>query len=166
VSRSTAERRRGAAGATTVEVAIVLPLLLLLVFGIIEFGLAWFDKQSVTQGIRETTRQGIVANFDGGIAACASGTPAQQLACQAESRIDVRGARVSVVGPPAANEVGEELTVCAAVTYEAITGMLNPFLDGRTLSSSVTMRVEQDPDKSAVTIGSADLGGGVAGCGS
>ncbi|HXH25853.1 MAG TPA: TadE family protein [Vicinamibacterales bacterium] len=163
--RSTADGRTNR-GVTTVEVAIVLPLLLLLVFGIIEFGLAWFDKQSVTQGVREAARQGIVATYDGGIAACASGSPAQQLACVADKRIDIEGVRVSVVGPSNPDEVGKELTVCAAVEYDAITGLLNPFLDGRELASSVSMRVEQDPDDSVVTIGSHDLNGGVDGCGS
>ncbi|MBI5589802.1 MAG: pilus assembly protein [Deltaproteobacteria bacterium] len=43
-----------------VEFAIVLPLLLMLVFGIIEFGLVLFDQAMITNASREGARAGIV----------------------------------------------------------------------------------------------------------
>jgi Flp pilus assembly protein TadG len=43
-----------------VEFALVLPLLLLLVFGGIEFGLVMFNKQVITNASREAARAGIV----------------------------------------------------------------------------------------------------------
>lgn len=48
-------------GASMVEFALVLPLLILLVFGIIEFGLALYDKAVLTNASREGARKGIVA---------------------------------------------------------------------------------------------------------
>ena len=48
-------------GATVVEFAIVLSLLLALIFGIIEFGLAIFNRQVITNAAREGARAGIVA---------------------------------------------------------------------------------------------------------
>ena len=50
-------------GATAVEFALVVPILLLLVFGIIEYGLWFSDSLSTRQGVREAARQGVVANF-------------------------------------------------------------------------------------------------------
>ena len=48
-------------GAAIVEFAIILPLLLLLIFGAIEFSLLMFNKQVITNASREGARAGIVA---------------------------------------------------------------------------------------------------------
>lgn len=48
-------------GAAVIEFALVLPLLLLLVFGIIEFGIILFDKAVLTNASREGARAGIVS---------------------------------------------------------------------------------------------------------
>jgi Flp pilus assembly protein TadG len=47
-------------GATVLEFAIVLPLLVLLIAGIIEFSLLLYDKQILTNASREGARRGIV----------------------------------------------------------------------------------------------------------
>lgn len=47
-------------GASAVEFAIVLPLLMLLVFGIIEFGFALYRQAILTNASREGARHGIV----------------------------------------------------------------------------------------------------------
>ena len=54
-------------GASAVEFALVLPLLLLLTFGIIEFGILLYDKAVITNASREGARAGIVfaADTDG-----------------------------------------------------------------------------------------------------
>jgi Flp pilus assembly protein TadG len=48
-------------GAAMVEFALVLPLLLLIVFGIIEFGIIFFNQQVITNASREGARYGIVS---------------------------------------------------------------------------------------------------------
>ena len=48
-------------GVSAVEFAIILPLLLVIIFGIIEFGLVLFNKQVITNASREGARAGIVA---------------------------------------------------------------------------------------------------------
>jgi TadE-like protein len=47
-------------GATAVEFAIVLSLLITLIFGIIEFGLFIFNRQVITNAAREGARAGII----------------------------------------------------------------------------------------------------------
>jgi hypothetical protein len=47
-------------GATAVEFALVLPVILIFVFGIIEFGLLMFNKQVLTNACREGARAGVV----------------------------------------------------------------------------------------------------------
>jgi Flp pilus assembly protein TadG len=54
--------RRREKGAAAVEFAIVLPLLLVLAFGIIEFGFLIYNKAMITNASREGARAGIVFN--------------------------------------------------------------------------------------------------------
>lgn len=53
-------------GAAAVEFALVLPLLLLLLFGIIEFSIALYDKALITNASREAARYGVVAMGESG----------------------------------------------------------------------------------------------------
>jgi len=48
-------------GTAVVEFAIVLPLLVLILGGIIEFGLLFYNKQVITNASREGARAGIIA---------------------------------------------------------------------------------------------------------
>ena len=52
-------RIKGQKGAAVVEFAFVLPLLMLILFGIIEFGLLFYNKQVLTNASREGARAGI-----------------------------------------------------------------------------------------------------------
>jgi Flp pilus assembly protein TadG len=47
-------------GASAVEFAIVLPLLVIFLFGIVEFGIIFYDKAMLTNASREGARKGIV----------------------------------------------------------------------------------------------------------
>ena len=47
-------------GASAVEFAIILPLLVVFLFGIIEFGIIFYDKAMITNASREGARKGIV----------------------------------------------------------------------------------------------------------
>ena len=52
---------RNKRGVAAVELAICLPSLLLLLFGLIEFGLLFYNRQVITNASREGVRAGIVA---------------------------------------------------------------------------------------------------------
>ena len=54
------KRLRSESGASAVEFALVLPLLMLILFGIIEFGLALYRQAILTNASREGARLGIV----------------------------------------------------------------------------------------------------------
>jgi Flp pilus assembly protein TadG len=49
-------------GISSVEFAIILPVLLLLVFGMIQFGLGFWLTQIITNGAREGARYGVVVS--------------------------------------------------------------------------------------------------------
>ncbi len=56
---------RGASGQALVEMALILPVLLLVTLGIVEFARAFNAKQAVTDAAREGARHAVV--FDAGI---------------------------------------------------------------------------------------------------
>lgn len=56
--------RREQRGAAIVEFALVLPLLLLIVFGIVEFGFILYDKTAITSASRAAVRQGVAFGED------------------------------------------------------------------------------------------------------
>jgi Flp pilus assembly protein TadG len=54
---------RSRKGSEVVEFALVLPVLLIIVFGILDFGLAIYDKAVITNASREGARAGIVYRY-------------------------------------------------------------------------------------------------------
>lgn len=60
VERARASRRDD--GAAAVEFALVLPLLMMLVFGIISFGILFAQQLSLGNGARQGARLGVVAD--------------------------------------------------------------------------------------------------------
>ena len=122
-----------------VEFALVVPVFLLILFGIVDFGLAFNDYNSLRQGVREGAREGVVAEFGVGC----TGTASQRLTCLTEERIgqDAAATRVKVK-LEGAYAVGEQLTVCAQYPVTSTTGLFQPMLSGRVLKSKITMRLE------------------------
>jgi hypothetical protein len=62
--RSTSSSQKGA---SAVEFAIVLPLLVFITFGIVEFGVFLYDKQIITNACREGARAGVVLRYKSGV---------------------------------------------------------------------------------------------------
>jgi hypothetical protein len=62
--RSTVESSDGRRGQALVELALVLPVVLLLLIGLIEFGRAWNIHQVVTDASREGARQLVLPAVD------------------------------------------------------------------------------------------------------
>jgi Flp pilus assembly protein TadG len=56
----TLNQKIGQNGSAAVEFAIVLPLLIILIFGIIEFSICFYNKAMLTNASREGSRTGIV----------------------------------------------------------------------------------------------------------
>ena len=57
-------RNRGEGGASLVEFALVMPLLVLLMFGIIDFGRYFFAASSINSATRESARYGSIVGPD------------------------------------------------------------------------------------------------------
>ncbi len=136
-------RRDRDRGAAMVEFAIILPLFLLLIFGIMESG--WFFAQHVE--IRNAAREGAR------LAVVDYGTGADVVA-ETLRRASLSGATATVTitcdtGPTAAAS-DDAVTVTVAKTYESLTGAFD-FFDGA-MSSTAIMRVERSLDQLATDV--------------
>jgi hypothetical protein len=147
--------------------ALALPVLVILLTGIIDFGMVQSDQISLRQGVREGARQAVVNDLG---SAC-TGTSTAKLVCLTKSRTDVDDVSVYVkLAPttgttpvPSSASVGTSIIVCAAAPMDSLSGFWSAALDDRHLTAETRMRVEVA--SSITTGGDADpTGGGWAWC--
>lgn len=141
-------RRSVERGASAVEFALIVPVLLALLFGIIDFGFWFADSINVRQGVREGARIGSVAtpNNVGNSDSCglaSGGSPnMRRLACKTKAMIGaVSGPAYVKVDAPASWSQGESLLVCGMVQANGVTGV-SPLPRGGIVRSKVVMSVE------------------------
>jgi hypothetical protein len=167
-------------GQGMVEFALILPVLLLILVGIIEFGSIYSHVISMRQGVREAGRQGSVANF-GPTCTLPDSTGASQnmvnLMCYAKDQAGVgdaakyriKFANISAT-PPTVSEAGADycspdaggtckggnaILVCAVYPLQSLTGLFQPFLDGHYARTKAAFRIEK-----VSSVGVAESGGG------
>jgi Flp pilus assembly protein TadG len=137
-------RSRKQRGAALVEFALVLPLLLLLVFGIIEFGLVLYDKTVITNASREAARYGIVwaptKPTVSEIQAVAANYCSTYLISLGSNSNGCPAPNVTGAGGP----FGQPLTVTVSYPFAslALGKMISPFTGTLTLSATTTMNNE------------------------
>jgi Flp pilus assembly protein TadG len=150
---------RGQRGAAMVEFAIVLPLLLLLVFGMIDFASIYNDYQSVRQGAGAGDRQAVVnqspvvtspncnstnvSDIHMSSGAPAAGSEAAKLICYTKARVGLNmdNTRVALVFN-APLTAGQPLMVCVQYPISSITGYLARMLGNKVLNSRAETIVE------------------------
>ena len=137
----TARKRRFEAGTTIVEATIVLPLMLLLTFGIAEFGISFTRWNSLTNAVREGARTGVVFR-----APCTKGAVDALVMATVSSYADSSGIDptniiTDVTG--ACDGTGTQLTVISTVphTYIVISGLAG-FAPNTDLKARTVMRNE------------------------
>jgi hypothetical protein len=105
-------------GAAAVEFALVVPLLLAVMFGIVDYGLWFGDSLNIRQGVDEGARRAVVKDFG----TCAGASESEKTACVVKERIGAFGGavyvKVSVQGPAPSKTAGNwakggQLLVCA-----------------------------------------------------
>ena len=129
-------------GAALVEFAFLAIPLFVVLFGIIEFGWAFYQQLDVSHGSREGARVAVV-NYK---TTAAPGPAAQtsELLSETCQRMD-SGANVSVqFTQTGGTQVGDSIRVTASKPLDQLTGFLGFILDDITLSSTVESRLEQD----------------------
>ena len=152
--RRGSRRQRGAAA---VEFALIAPILFLVMFGTIQYGLYFFDAHGTRSGVREAARLGVVQTFSG-----CGGESAElaKLRCTTKEQIDaITGPMAVKVHAPNGWGKGEPLVVCAMVQSEGAVGIL-PMPDGGLITSKTQMSIEvDDPAPASLTSQDAALPG-------
>ena len=129
-------------GIVAIEFVLVLPVLLMIIFGIVELGIAFYDKAVITNAAREGARQGIVLRSpkptDGEITAAATSYTKNYLLTFGQANDPV----VEVNG--SGGNFGSQLSVKVSYRYEGLGlgKMLSAVTGPITLSATSTMRNE------------------------
>lgn len=138
---SEGRRRRRAGddrGAVLVEFALAAPLLFLLIFATIDFGWAFGQHLDVRHGAREGARLAAV-NYQGGGA-----DQTADLVAEVCGRMDADNSVRVIVTFPTTAARGQSVQVTVTRPVETLTGFVDFAISGRTLTSTVTTRLEQD----------------------
>jgi hypothetical protein len=149
-------RRAGATGdergAAAVEFALVGGLLVLIVFGILQYGLYFDDSLNANQGVRETARMSVVGKTSSG---CSTTLGWPGISCTVEKMVDRAPADTYVkISAPDGWARGNLLQVCVLVRSRGDFGML-PMPNSGYVRASLRMSIEEDTTKPSGT-GSAE----------
>jgi len=146
-ARAGTARERGAAA---LEFGLVAPLLFMVLFGIISYGLWFDDSLNLRQGVREAARQAVIGDF-GSTTSCgaaysvslpAGSTDMQKLVCQTKQQVSaITGTTRVMVQAPSGWNVGDQLLVCAMVKADAVPNLV-PLPSDRIIRSKTLMSIE------------------------
>lgn len=131
-SRRNRVARRAAA---TVEFAVVAPVLILLIFGMLEFSRLMMVEQILTNAAREGSRKAVLA-----------GSKETDVTSVISSYLDgsgIKGAKVKVSPDPGSAAGGAAVTVTVEVPFSDVSWLPHAiFLQNTTVRASVVMRKE------------------------
>jgi Flp pilus assembly protein TadG len=123
-------------GQAVVEFAVILPVLLLILFAILQFGVVFNNYIQVTAAAREGARKASVSR--------ALGTSAAETAATAAAKAAAPGLKQSsiTVSYPNSPTFAQGSDVSVTVTYPYSISLMGIIAKSGTLSSTTTMRVE------------------------
>jgi Flp pilus assembly protein TadG len=130
----TARRRRTDRGAATVELALLLPLLLVLVFGIIDFGRVFNAQVTLSQAAREGARLAALCNSSTPTT-CGSVATRTTAAAPNLSGVSVTTTTTCPVGSTSATDA--VVTVSWTITFSTpLAGLVPGFPSSKVLSGT------------------------------
>ena len=137
------------------SLAIILPIFVVLVFGLLEFGITYNNYISLRQGTREAARQAAVGNFgtSNDCSLTLQQTPSpdiEDLMCLAkrETGLDFSQTRVKVITgntdftSDGTFTKGDSIIVCTEYPVDAAGKIVSPLLGGAILKTKTSMRIE------------------------
>lgn len=129
-------RRSGRKGAAVVEFAVVLPVFLLMVLGMIEYGRLIMVQQIITNASREGARGAVIEG--------ATNQSVNQLVTSYLEKASIRGATVTVSpSNPGNTKYGDPIAVTASIPFNQVSWLPSPmFLGGKTMTAVTVMRRE------------------------
>jgi Flp pilus assembly protein TadG len=137
VARTPFRHARRERGQTLVEFALVLPIILILLIGVVEFGIAWENDIEVTDAAREGSRAAVIQRINGQTAMVTSGTAAAR-----SSASDLNQSKLTVSVTSGDGSWNQGDPIVTQVTYPYSISILGVVVASGTLSSSTTMEAE------------------------
>jgi hypothetical protein len=157
-------------GAALVEFALVLPLTVLILFGLIDFGFVFHGYNTLRNGVQAGARQASENTFNySGTTSCGGSDPTSMMVCSVVSDIgSVFGVTpgslqvgISITGASEHFQSGgQDVTVCASAALNSTSGLLYKTFINRTMSSSSTVFLAQAPSFGTFGQGSSVTYGG------
>jgi len=143
------KRLKSIRGQSLVEFALVLPILVILIFGIIDFGMGLRSYISLTNATREGARFAAVGNVPGSYPGDCTGTVNKTVVgrvCTAIEGLDLAEVDIVSVEYPNGQAPGNSVIVSAQYTYNYITplGDLVGFFGGGSLGESIVLSTSTD----------------------
>ena len=130
-------------GIAAIEFALVLPVLIMLVFGIIEFSLLLYNKQVITNASREGARFGIVSRSP------AERVPESAIKAKVDEYCSSYLISFGAASPPVTNvtpgyNFGDNLTVSVMYTYNflLLPNFVSGLAGGKNLTATTVMKME------------------------
>jgi Flp pilus assembly protein TadG len=120
-------------GQTMTEFALVLPVLALLLFAVIQFGIVFNNYITLTDATRAGARKAAVSRQD-------PNRDSVVVSAVRDSATDLSGAKLSVPPPSSTWQPGDDVTVTASYPYSI--SLLGMVVKSGQLSSTTTERVE------------------------
>jgi Flp pilus assembly protein TadG len=124
---------RSQQGQTMTEFALVLPVLALILFAVIQFGIVFNNYITLTDATRAGARKAAVSRDD-------PNRDADVMAAVRSSATDLDGSKLSVSPPSSTWDSGTDVTVTASYPYSI--SLLGLVVKSGRLSSTTTERVE------------------------
>jgi hypothetical protein len=145
-------RQRSDRGASLVEAALVLPVFLLLLFGIIDFSGAYSDQHALRSGVRDAARE-VAVGETGGDATCTIVGPApltsstREVVCLVKSITGLRASdvRVAIRLEDPVYDVANSIKLCVQYPIKSLSGITGPVLEGadRVFESASEIQIER-----------------------
>lgn len=146
--------RRADRGSAAVEFALVVPILLALVFGIVDYGLYFSNTLGARSGARDAARHAVVEIFEptncNGLVVSGNDY-LKSFACLAVTSTAASSGETYAQVTAGKWKQGEDVVVCVVIAKQGLTG-LTPLPDGGTIRTTLQLQIEQD------TVGSKGSG--------
>jgi Flp pilus assembly protein TadG len=124
-------------GAAAVEFAVVVPVLIILVFGMIEFSRLMMVEQVLDNAAREGCRRAVLNT--------ATTSDVNTVVTNYLNNSGISGESITVSPDPSTASAGTAITVTVSVPFSSVSWLPHPmFLGGATLTASVVMCKESN----------------------
>jgi len=131
-------RCRGERGANLVEMALVLPLLLMLLMGVVDVGRAFYSYVTLTNAVREGARFASRFPYDGNDGII-EGLVVERVR-QEPGLYDIPAEAIEVTTDGLGDPKGSPITVTGSLAFDTFVGGMFA-MDPLTITTSATMRI-------------------------